>query len=246
MAKIASVEIVIPIFNEEEELETSIYKLHKFLTSISRKFNSTITIADNASTDQSFEIAQELAQKFRNVRAVHLSQKGRGRAVKKVWNESAADILAYMDADLSTDLNSFQPLIHALQNGYDIAIGSRLLPHAKVSKRPLKREVLSRCYNLLIKIFFNTRFSDAQCGFKAINRRTVAGLLPHIRDNAWFFDSELLIVGEKLGYKIYEEPVQWIDNPGSTVRVLKTIYGDLEGMCRLFFQKPWENIGSSR
>ncbi|MBM3283192.1 glycosyltransferase family 2 protein [Candidatus Gottesmanbacteria bacterium] len=242
MGKKITVEIVIPIYNEEIDLEANILKLHSYLSEKCSSFNWHITIADNASTDNSLTIAKNLVKKLPGVGVIHLSQKGRGRAVKSAWKKSRASILLYMDVDLSTDLVSLTPLVKSLSSGYDIAIGSRLLPDSKVMNRPLKREILSRGYNILIKLIFRTRFSDAQCGFKAVTRRIVHQLLPHIRDNAWFFDSELLIIGEKLGYKIYEEPVSWIDNPGSTVRVIKTVYGDLAGLWRLFWNKPWRKI----
>jgi glycosyltransferase involved in cell wall biosynthesis len=172
-----------------------------------------------------------------------LPQKGRGRAIKKAWQESKTDVVSYMDVDLSTQLEHFPSLINSLKNkSFDIAIGSRLLPKSVVEKRTLKREIISRCYNLLIRLIFFTKFSDAQCGFKATTRQVVDNLVPYILDNEWFFDSELLIVGEKAGYKIYEEPVHWIDNPGSTVKVMKTATGDLKGLWRLFIARPWRKV----
>ncbi len=242
MAKRYSLKIVIPIYNEEAELETNITKLHSFLKNNLKIYNWHITIADNASTDRSLVIAKKLTKIYPEISYMHLAKKGRGRAVKKVWRESKDDILAYMDADLSTNLSNLPPLLSALTSGYDIAIGSRLLSQSSVAKRPLKREILSRGYNILIKVFFGITFSDAQCGFKAVTKRVVKVLVPNIKDNAWFFDSELLIIGEKLGYKIYEEPVVWVDNPGSTVRVLKTVYGDLSGLWRLFWDRPWNQL----
>lgn len=237
-----SVEIVIPIYNEEEDLEKNIIKLHSFLGKHLSLYNWHITIADNASTDNSLQIARKLSLWKSDVGYIHLDKKGRGRAVKKVWKASNADIFIYMDVDLSTDLNNLLPLVSALERNYDIAIGSRLLPSSKVINRPLKREILSRVYNILIRIFFQVHFSDAQCGFKGVNRQVVKNLLPYIDDNAWFFDSELLIVGDKLGFKIYEEPVRWEDNPGSTVRVLPTVSGDLAGLWRLFWTRPWNKL----
>lgn len=242
MIKKNSVEVVIPIYNEEKELAVNIKKLHSFLSRNLSKYRWRITIADNASTDNSLDIVKTLAKKLSCMGYIHLNQKGRGRAVKKAWRGSKSDILVYMDVDLSTDLSSLPGLISALEKGYDIAIGSRLLPGSKVIDRPLKREILSRIYNILIKIFFQVHFSDAQCGFKGVTKKVVRQLLPYIKDNAWFFDSELLIMGEKSGYKIFEEPVLWIDNPGSTVRVLKTVYGDLAGLWRLYWQRPWQKI----
>jgi len=241
MAK-KSVEVVLPIYNEEEELEANTKKLHDYLNKNLKGYIWKITIADNASTDRSLAIAQKISKELRNVNFVHVQEKGRGRAVKKVWNQSKAQIVAYMDIDLSTDLKNFQPLLDSLDSKFDIAIGSRLLPSSRVFKRPLKREILSRGYNIMIKSLFGIHFSDAQCGFKAVKKAVAASLIPHIEDNSWFFDSELLIIGEKAGYQIYQQPVNWVDNPGSTVRVLKTVYGDLQGLWRLFWTKPWNKI----
>lgn len=242
MDKKYNVEIVIPIYNEQKELEANIKKLHSFLSRKLTSYKWHITIADNASTDGSLKIAKKLAKTYRQVGYLHLDERGRGRAVRKAWKESEANIFAYMDVDLSTDLNNFPPLLYALTRGFDISIGSRLLSASKVVNRPLKREILSRSYNILIKLFFGTRFSDAQCGFKAVSKKVVRKLIPYIKDNAWFFDSELLIIGEKIGLKIYEEPVRWVDNPGSAVRVLRTVWGDLSGLWRLFWSRPWKSL----
>lgn len=237
-----SVEIVIPIYNEQVELEKNITKLHSFAVKHLVEYAWHVTIADNASSDKSLAIAKKISKEKSHIGFIHLDQKGRGRAVKKVWRETRADILIYMDVDLSTDLMNLPPLIKALVKGYDIGIGTRLLPNSKVVNRPFKREILSRGYNILVKIFFQVHFSDAQCGFKGVTKNVVSKLLPFIKDNAWFFDSELLIVGEKVGFKIYEEPVRWVDNPGSTVRVLSTIKGDLSGLWRLFWERPWNKL----
>lgn len=235
----ASIDVVIPVFNEEKELTASVKKLHSYLSKNFAKIPWRITIVDNASTDGSFAIAQRLSKDMDRIFCLHLDQKGRGRAVKRAWRESSCTILLYMDVDLSTDLRNLPKLVDALSSGFDIAIGSRLLEKSKVTDRPLKREILSRGYNILIKLFFQTHFSDAQCGFKGITKRVSKILLPYIEDDAWFFDSELLIIGEKRGLAIYEEPVNWVDNPGSTVRVLHTVTGDLLGLVRLFISRPW-------
>ncbi|OGG26659.1 hypothetical protein A2960_00610 [Candidatus Gottesmanbacteria bacterium RIFCSPLOWO2_01_FULL_39_12b] len=245
MFKKKSVEVVVPIYNEELELATNIIKLHSYLKKNLVKYKWKITIADNASKDKSLFIAEKLAKRLNNVGFIHLDKKGRGRAVKKAWGMSPADLLVYMDVDLSTNLANLPQLLSALTKGYDIAIGSRLLSKSRVINRPIKREIMSRGYNILIKLFFGTHFSDAQCGFKAVTKKIVNKLIPHILDNAWFFDSELLIIGEKAGLKIYEEPVTWIDNPGSTVRVLHTIKGDLLGLWRLFWSRPWRRLSGN-
>lgn len=242
MARRLLVEVVIPVYNEEKQLKESTLKLYKFLKVALTDFSWQITIADNASIDKTAEIGKRLARQYKKVSFIRLPQKGRGRAVKKVWRESKADILSYMDVDLSTDLKHFPPLIRSLTSGFDIAIGSRLLPNSKVYNRTLKREIISRGYNILIKLMFRTRFSDAQCGFKAVTKKVARELLPLIEDNEWFMDSELLIVGEKAGYKIYEEAVTWRDDPGTTVKVLSTAIKDLRGLWRLFWTRPWRKL----
>lgn len=239
MVKRPSLNVVVPVFNEETELRESIKTLHRFLSSELGDFDWEITIVDNASTDRTYTIAKALASNLKGVRTKHLDQKGRGRAVKYAWKTSPVDVNAYMDVDLSTDLKHFPALVRSLVRGYDIAIGSRNAHGARVYGRSLLRTITSKGYILLIKLFFWVHFSDAQCGFKAVTRRVVEALVPKIADNEWFFDSELLIVGEKSGYRIYEEPVAWRDNPGSTVRVMKTAQGDLKGLWRLFITHTW-------
>lgn len=237
-----SVDIVVPVYNEEVELDENIKKLRSYLLGNLKNYNWKIIIADNASTDKTLALAKKLSLDLFGVSFVHLDQKGRGRAIKKAWGESKADFVAYMDVDLSTDLAHFPNIIKALNNGYDIAVGSRLLPKSKVIGRTLKREIISRCYNLLIKLLFFTKFHDAQCGFKAVTKKVVDNLFPILLDNEWFLDSEMLIVGEKAGYKIFEEPVKWIDNQGSTVKVMKTARGDIDGLIRLFLKRPWTKL----
>ncbi len=241
-----SVNIVLPVYNEEVELAASVTTLSRFLRKQLEDFSWHITIADNASTDKTLAIARSLSHKYSFVSVDHLSRKGRGRAVKHVWRKGEYDYLAYMDIDLSTDLRHLPQLLRSLERGYDIAIGSRNARGARVYGRGLLRSLTSKGYIILIKFIFWVGFTDAQCGFKAVNRKVITNLLPHIKDNEWFFDSELLIVGEKSGYRIYEEPVTWIDNPGSTVRVMKTAIGDLKGLLRLFLGRPWRKLQYGR
>lgn len=238
-----TVEITIPVYNEQEELAKHIEILHDFCEKNLTSYDWHITIADNASTDNTPIIGTTLAKKFSHVSLFRLEQKGRGRAIKRVWSQTPADYLAYMDVDLSTDLAHLPKLLIALEKGNDIAIGSRLAKGAKVEGRTMLREIISRTLNFLfIQLFFHTHFTDAQCGFKAVTKNVVENLIPHILDNDWFFDGELLIVAEKSGYKIYEEPVHWVDNPGSTVRLYATITGDIKVMVRLLRTKPWEQL----
>lgn len=237
-----SVEITIPVYNEEKELEKSISALYNFCVKNLKSYDWHLTIADNASIDGTPAVAASITKKYPKVVYFRLEQKGRGRAVKRVWAESKCDLCVYMDLDLSTDLVHLPTILKKLEEGYDIAIGSRLAKGAKVEGRTLLRELTSRALNFFfIQFFFHTHFTDAQCGFKGVTRKVVEHLIPKIKDNDWFFDGELLIVGEKSGYKIYEEPVHWVDNPGSTVRLISTIWGDLMSIKRLLLTRPWKN-----
>ena len=229
------VEIVLPVYNEEADLPGSVETLMRFLEA-SAPWTWRILIADNASTDGTFAVATGLAETHAQVAVLRLAAKGRGRALRAAWLGSDAKVLCYMDVDLSTDLNALPLLVSAVcDDGYDVAIGSRLARGATVSKRTLKREIISRGYNLIIKSLFWTRRTDMQCGFKALSRAAAQRLLPVVKDNAFFFDTELLLIAEKRGLRILEVPVTWEDDPDSRVRLLSTIVEDLRGLMRLRF-----------
>lgn len=226
-----TVDVVIPVYNEERALTQSIATLRDFLSK-NLSIEWKIVIADNASTDKTWEIAQSLSKQYPKVAAVHIDLKGRGRALRKTWLESKADIVSYMDVDLSTELAAFPKLLQAIEEGYDIAMGSRLMRESKV-KRSFKRELTSRGYNFIIKIMFFNKWADAQCGFKAITREAAHALIPLIQNQEWFFDTEMLILAGKKGYRIKEIPVAWVEDPDTTVKIMKTIREDLGGLMRL-------------
>ncbi|HEV7192762.1 MAG TPA: bifunctional glycosyltransferase family 2/GtrA family protein [Jatrophihabitantaceae bacterium] len=229
---VIDVEIVVPIFNEERDLAQSVRRLRTFLDD-QFPFTAVITIADNASTDATWGIATTLADELGGVTAVHLDAKGRGRALHDSWLASSARVVAYMDVDLSTDLNALLPLVAPLMSGHsDVAIGSRLTRTARVVRGP-KREFISRCYNLVLRTTLHARFSDAQCGFKAMRADCARALLPHVLDRAWFFDTELLVLAERSGLRIAEVPVDWIDDPDSRVDIVATAMADLRGIARV-------------
>ena len=228
----ADVEIVIPVYNEEATLEPSIRRLHDYLD---RHFPFTwrITIADNASRDNTPNIADRLAAHQTNTAVLHLPDKGRGRALRKAWTDSQAKILAYMDVDLSTDLPALLPLVAPLLSGHsDVAIGTRLARTAHVVRGP-KRELISRAYNLILKAMLHNGFSDAQCGFKAVRADVAHALLPLVEDDGWSFDTELLVLAEHNGLRIHEVPVDWVDDADSRVDVTATAVEDLRGIWRL-------------
>ncbi|GAA2667719.1 GtrA-like protein [Actinosynnema pretiosum] len=225
-------DVVVPVHDEERALASSVRALHANLTArFPHSFR--ITIADNASTDATARVADRLALELDEVVAVHLPQKGRGRALSAVWLASDAQVLAYMDVDLSTDLAALPPLVAPLISGHsDIAIGSRLARGARVVRGP-KREFISRCYNLILRASLSAGFTDAQCGFKAIRADVARRVLPHVRDTGWFFDTELLVLAERAGARIHEVPVDWVDDPDSRVDLVATALADLRGVARL-------------
>ncbi len=224
--------LVIPVYNEEKDLPICLKKLVSFCRQEIKDWEWSILIADNGSSDQTWLVAQELSKNYPEATAVKIETKGRGLALKKTWGNCPADSLFYMDVDLATDLSALPEALKKLKEGSDIVIGSRLLPQSRV-QRGLNREMISRVYNLLIRIFFQTSFHDAQCGFKGISATAAKKLLPQVKDNQWFFDTELLLLADSQGFKISEIPVIWHDDTDSRVDILRTIKEDLKGLWRL-------------
>jgi putative flippase GtrA len=226
------VDVVVPVYNEEAVLQRSILRLHRFL-SAEFPFTWRIVIADNASTDRTPVIAEQLAWDLRGVALLRLDKKGRGRALRAAWSASRARVVCYMDVDLSTDLRGLLPLVAPLMSGHsDLAIGTRLARGARVV-RGSKRELISRTYNHILHATLRARFSDAQCGFKAVRRDALDHLLADVRDDGWFFDTELLVLAQRRGMRIHEVPVDWVDDPDSRVDIVRTAVDDLKGVARL-------------
>jgi glycosyltransferase involved in cell wall biosynthesis len=226
------VDIVVPVYDEAPTLASSVQRLHSYLTD-RFPFSWRITIVDNASTDGTWRAATSLATGLAHVRAVHLDRKGRGLALRTAWSASDAVVVAYMDVDLSTDLDALLPLVAPLVSGHsDVAIGSRLAAGSTVARCP-KRELLSRGYNLMLRAAFAMKVRDAQCGFKAVRADVARALLAEVEDDGWFFDTELLLLAERNGLRIHEVAVDWIDDPDSRVRIAKTALGDVAGSARM-------------
>jgi glycosyltransferase involved in cell wall biosynthesis len=226
------VEVVVPVYNEERVLSRSIACLHGRLSS-GFPFTWRIVIADNASTDATLAVARRLATELPQVRVLHVPAKGRGRALRAAWSASDAEVVAYMDVDLSTDLRALMPLVAPLLSGHsEVAIGTRLAPGSRV-QRGARRELISRAYNRILHTVLRARFSDAQCGFKAVRADALQELLPAIRDESWFFDTELLVLAQRRGMRVHEVPVDWVDDSDSRVDVVPTAIEDLRGVARL-------------
>jgi putative flippase GtrA len=231
------VDVVVPVYNEQAALERSIRRLHAFLSD-GFPFTWRIVVADNASTDGTPLVARALAGELPGVVHHRLDRKGRGLALRAAWTGSDARVLSYMDVDLSTDLRALLPLVAPLLSGHsDVAIGSRLAHGAQVVRGP-KREVISRSYNTILHAALRVRFTDAQCGFKAVTREAAATLLPQVRDDGWFFDTELLVLAGRAGLRIHEVPVDWTDDPDSRVDLVRTAVEDLKGVGRLALATP--------
>ncbi len=228
----AVLDVVVPVHNEERDLGPCVRRLHAHLTA-TFPYPFRITVADNASTDGTLAVAAVLAGELPGVEVLHLTGKGRGRALRAAWDASDAPVLAYMDVDLSTDLNALLPLVAPLLSGHsDVSIGTRLARSSRVV-RGAKRQFISRSYNLLLRGTLQVGFSDAQCGFKAIRKDVAEQLLPLVEDTGWFFDTELLVLAQRAGLRIHEVPVDWVDDPDSRVDIVSTAVADLRGIARL-------------
>ena len=237
----ADVEIVVPVYNEAQQLAASIRALRTYLDT-SFPLAATVTIADNASTDDTWRIASALAADLPGVDAFHLDQKGRGRALRTVWSTSTAPVVAYMDVDLATGLDALLPLVAPLLSGHsDLAIGTRLAPGAHVV-RGARREFISRGYNFILRSMLRSTCTDAQCGFKAMSRKAAAELLPLVEDQEWFFDTEVLVTAQRLGLRIHEVPVDWVDDADSRVEVISTALQDLRGVWRMLGPAAKERV----
>tara|TARA_Y100000590_G_scaffold309127_1_gene349035 strand:+ start:8221 stop:8958 length:738 start_codon:yes stop_codon:yes gene_type:complete len=231
-----SVEFILPVLNEEKILAASVSTIYHFLDAHFKDYSWQITIADNGSTDKTADISEILSTKYDRVEYVKIPEKGRGRALKQCWTSSNSDVVAYMDIDLSTQLDDIRPLLDSItKNNYELAIGSRLIKGSVVEGRSRTREFTSRAYNKIIQLVFAVSFNDAQCGFKAINRSTANRIVPLIKDNGWFFDTELLIIADKCEFPIKEVPVRWTDDPDTRVKIISTAIYDLCGLARLKF-----------
>lgn len=232
-------DIVIPVYNNSDVLDKSIHTQIMFYSKYLRNFDWNILIANNKSTDDTLDIAKRLSKKCKRVHYLDIPKKGRGNALKTAWLLSKADFLSYMDVDLATDLNAFPILISNLVNGYDLSVGSKYIRGARC-RRYLFRYILSRVFNMINFILFNARFSDAQCGFKAVNRRVAQTILPSIRDGNWFFDTELLVYAQKKGFSIKEVPVKWIElgmAKKSGVKMMRTIWEFMIKTIELWFRR---------
>ena len=227
-----TVDVVIPVLNEAHVLAKSVERVLEFLR---RQFHCDwrLIVIDNGSTDGTQEVARKLCERYGEVQFLHLKQRGRGRALRHAWLQSRADVVCYMDVDLSTRLEHLPSLVGAIaEGGFDIAIGSRLMRESRTT-RSWKRDVISRIYNVFIKAVLFTKFSDAQCGFKALSRRAVEQIIPQVADQSWFFDTELLVLAEKQGYRIKDIPVVWVEDDDSRVKILQTGWDDIKGVLRL-------------
>lgn len=231
--EVSSVLVVLPVYNEERALRKSVQTLTTFLQDYDN-YKWKIVIADNNSQDSTGDIGRLIASENSIVQYLYIPRKGRGIALRSAWQQTDYDFVSYMDIDLSTGLDALIRAVDLLNEGVDIVVGNRLDKNS-IIKRSLKREFVSRSYNIIIKMAIGTHFHDAHCGFKTGRREVVQKILPYIEDNEWFFDSEFLFYGEKLGYRIVEIPVTWTEDMNTKAKIFKDAYDDLRGLYRLRF-----------
>jgi glycosyltransferase involved in cell wall biosynthesis len=240
------VDVVIPVLNEAHVLESSVETVRNFLRE-QAGWSAMVVVVDNGSTDGTDRVARRLEETHPGeVRFLQLPQRGRGRALRHAWTQSDADVMCYTDVDLSTELAALVPLVWAVAGKqYDLGTGSRLLPQSR-TKRSTKRELISRAYNAIVRSVLWTSFSDAQCGFKVVSRQVVQEIVPEVRDQSWFFDTELLVLAEKRGFRLMDLPVQWIEDDDSRVKIISTAWEDLKGVARLRWKLWREALSSER
>lgn len=228
----SSVDVAIPVLNEQNAIVRNLSVLSSYLSS-DATYDWSITVVDNGSTDETWSLANSFATANPETRVLRLARPGRGGALKEAWSTSEADIVAYMDIDLSTGLESLRPLLDPIaRDEADVSIGSRLAPGAD-TERGMQREVISRIYNIIARRCLGYAIRDAQCGFKALRAEVARDLIPRIVDDGWFFDTELLTLAWREGLRIKEIPVHWVEDNDSRVRIVTTALDDLRGIWRL-------------
>lgn len=224
--------VTIPVYNGQDQIESCVRRVLQ-LADVCGCDEFELVIAENGSTDGTALIAQDLVRMDSRVQWISLPAKGRGRALRAAWTRSLADIVSYMDVDLSSDLADFARLVAPILAGtHDVVVGSRLLSRSQTT-RGWRRETVSRLYSALARLALPLPCLDLQCGFKAISRRAIDELAPLVEDEAWFFDTELLYLAAQAGYRVLEIPIKWTESSHSTVRIARTAWEDLKGLGRL-------------
>ena len=238
-----TLEINIPVYNEEIDLPKNIPILYTFCTQFLNDYDWKIIIVDNASKDSTWQRIEELSKTYpEKVFGLRLDRKGRGWALRQAWTRSQADYISYMDVDLASDINVFPKMVRMLDEGYDLVTGSRNLPTSNVIGRTFLRELMSRTYITLVKIIHGTKLSDTQCGFKALRRSAFIKIEPLVENNLWFFDSEMVIILERGGFKVADLPIKWVDDRHTTVKVANDSWEEFSGLLRLFRNRPWKKL----
>jgi len=201
--------VVLPARNEELIIRDNVLRLYEYMQGAFPNDDWKIVVSDNNSSDRTAEIVKELAEKHARIEYLLVTVVGKGAAVKNAWEKYSSDVYMFMDSDLATDIHGIPMLVEPLRlETSDIACGSRFLRESAV-ERSLIRRVTSFGYRLVVKLLLSIKVRDLPCGFKAINEKAKKALLSKIESDGWFFDSELIILGEKLGLRVQEIPVRW-------------------------------------
>jgi glycosyltransferase involved in cell wall biosynthesis len=224
---------IIPVYNDRDSLEIAIPRSIEILGTITSAFE--IIVAEDGSNDRSAEFVQRYAAQDFRVRLLHSDERlGRGKALSRAIREAKGVIVCYYDVDLATDMHHLPELIAAIRNGEVISTGSRLMPDSDIV-RTNGREIASRSYNFLVRLFLGSRVFDHQCGFKGFNKALIIPILPAIQSDHWFWDTELLVRTQFKGYRVVEFPVRWRAGKGTTVKV-KDVFEMGSSILRLWWQ----------
>jgi uncharacterized membrane protein YbhN (UPF0104 family) len=229
------VSVVLPAYNEANRIEDTVKVVKDTLEKLDYGYE--IIIAEDGSTDGTDEIAKRLSS--RDPRIVHLhsdNRLGRGKALTNAMEIAKGDVVVYLDVDLSTDMDHLKELIDAVaKEGYDIATGSRLLKDSQ-TERPFKRDFASKVYNFLVRLMLGSKLRDHQCGFKAFKRSSVLKLLRDVKDNHWFWDTEVLVLAQRKGLRVKEIPVKWKQSGETKVKFTKDVLYMFSQILRMWME----------
>jgi len=233
IAKMIFLSILIPVFNEELRIVSTLNKIQKYLAG--KPWNWEIIIVDDGSTDRTVETVQKAPISTSHLRIFHHEHNlGKGAAIKTGMLKAEGEYILFMDADSSTPIEEFDKFLPLLESGFPIVIGSRKAPGAQIEKRqPFIREFLGKGFSYLSNSILGMQISDFTCGFKCFRKDTGKKICSQQTINGWSYDSEILFLAKLFDYPIKEVPIRWINNPNSRVKVIRNVIESFWGLLKI-------------